>query len=237
MTLAEPPYRVLPSPNHSGRRNQTRGVVIHATRSGKPYLGLQEEYEGTISYIRTPNVQASYNVVIGPWEMAVCVDAPLASWHAEENNLTHLSIGLAQPVIAMSYTRFQVEATAYVTQYWHSLFGFPLQRVFSQYQRGILGHEDTEQGKRSGKSDPGYRWPWDEFIALVREEETLAMTPEQLQELYDLLKAAWGHYANAAPHVQMIKGSPPATAMIEGGKNLAFGIRAAEDALGIEHTV
>jgi hypothetical protein len=40
----------------------------------------------------------------------------------------------------------------------------------SQGLPGIVGHEDTEQGKRGGKSDPGPKWDWDKFIKMVRGE-------------------------------------------------------------------
>lgn len=50
---------------------------------------------------------------------------------------------------------------------------------------GLVGHEDTANGHKVGKTDPGPMFPWDEFIAEVRhqmEGEASMPTQEEINE-------------------------------------------------------
>ena len=38
----------------------------------------------------------------------------------------------------------------------------------TQTKKGLIGHEDSEQGERDGKSDPGPKFDWNHCLALVR---------------------------------------------------------------------
>ncbi len=152
-------------PNYTANRPTTRGCIIHATRSGLD-IGLESEYTLTVSYMLTPGSNSSH-FVVGPSQVARLVHDQDASWHALENNFTHLGLEVAQPKPATPFTDFQYQATADIVKKWAKAYGIPLTRVFSQAQLGIIGHEDTEQGKRDGKSDPGPQWDWDKFMGLL----------------------------------------------------------------------
>lgn len=45
---------------------------------------------------------------------------------------------------------------------------FVTQRKDQPFPRGFTAHDETANGKKLGKTDPGPRWPWDDFLALVR---------------------------------------------------------------------
>jgi hypothetical protein len=155
------------SPNFEPKRSETMGVVIHATR-GKA-TSLDDEYRGSVSWLSTPRSEVSAHFCVGPTEVTRLVHDEDLAWHAQENNHTHLGIEICQPETQPDYTDFQYRATAEIVRGWARRYGFPTKRVLSQTQPGIIGHEDSEQGKRNGKSDPGPRFSWDRFLALVND--------------------------------------------------------------------
>jgi N-acetyl-anhydromuramyl-L-alanine amidase AmpD len=166
-------------------RTTTRGVVIHATRGGG--ADLAADYRGAVGFMLNPVNQVSAHFCVGPTEVTRLVHDHDAAWHSQENNRTHLGIEIAQPASQPEYSDFQYRATAEIVRLWAARYGFPVERVFTQEQAGLIGHEDTEQGKRHGKTDPGPRFDWDRLLGLVGEaSEQSAVSVDELE-----LKA-WG---------------------------------------------
>ena len=98
------------------------------------------------------------------------VDDADVAWHAGENNHTHLGMEIAQPRADSPYSDDEYRAAALLVRDWCDKYGIPKVHVRSQSERGIIGHEETAQGRRAGKSDPGRAFNWDYFMRLVREE-------------------------------------------------------------------
>lgn len=157
------PIPVTPSPNHSGPRASTTGVVIHATRSGqRPPWDLAMEFSSTISWFSNPQAQVSAHAVVGGYgEVGFPIDADVVGWHDPSTNATHLGIEVCQPTYDHPYTERQYGATAALVREWAWFYGFAMDRVH------IVGHEETPSGSSQGKSDPGYCWSWDHFMAML----------------------------------------------------------------------
>jgi N-acetyl-anhydromuramyl-L-alanine amidase AmpD len=148
------------SPNFDEGRNWTRGIIIHSTRSSiatNPEL----EYGRTIRYFMMPTAQAAAHRVIGTAEGQHCqmVQDHNTAWHAREDNRDHLGIELAQGVDGQPFSEWQYRTGAAVCADWIRRYG----------DMPIVGHEETEQGKRDGKSDPGHMWHWGYFRACMQE--------------------------------------------------------------------
>lgn len=166
---------------HGGARARTLGVVIHATRSGKRW-SAEEEMAASVRYLRTSG-EASAHVVVGTRETAAVVSDELEAWHARPPlNQTHLGMEVVQATPDVAFSDWQYAEVARLVVAWSRRWGFPLQRVWSQTVPGIIGHEDTENGKSDGKSDPGPLWDW---TRLQREIERLTGTNHDIDRLRD----------------------------------------------------
>lgn len=161
------PYAVQLTEAHGPRRLSTTGIVIHTTRSDSHTNTLQEEYLGTITYFMDPEGDSSH-FVVGPQQVCRIVRDNDEAYHSRENNHTHLGIEIAQPLITTPLTDFMYNAAADIVRQWCDKNRIPKRRVYSQYTPGIVGHEDTEQGKKDGKSDPGPAFDWPRFMRLVQ---------------------------------------------------------------------
>jgi len=158
------PHLVLQSPNHGGPRSQTRGVVLHSTRSGATGTdALSQEYDRTISWFMQPGAEASAHRVIGyvPGQHAQLVADDNIAWHAGDLNEAWLGIEFCQPRPEDPYSQWQIETGAAVVAEWLRQYGLEPSAAT------IVRHQDTEQGRREGKSDPGDRFPLGAFVDLV----------------------------------------------------------------------
>jgi hypothetical protein len=187
------PYREsLAHPENwsAGPRATTLGVVIHATRGGgRP----ETELSATVNWFKNADAQVSAHLVIGlpPFsEVVRCVRDDDVAWHAREANRTHLGIEICQPTPTTPITAFQYEAAAEACRLWATKYNFPLRRVMTITQPGIVGHEDTEPGKRDRKSDPGPAFDWPRFLALL--DATPAPTRAELEALARAAAARYG---------------------------------------------
>jgi N-acetyl-anhydromuramyl-L-alanine amidase AmpD len=170
IALSVPTRTAMASPENyrTGPRARTIGVVIHTTRGGgRP----ETEFSSTIAWFQNPDAQVSAHLVVGhtPFdEVARCVHDDDVAWHCREANATHLGIEICQAQPTDPLTDFQYRAAAEACRLWATKYGFPLARVTSQNTPGLVGHEDTEAGKRDHKSDPGPAFDWPRFLKLVR---------------------------------------------------------------------
>lgn len=141
------------SPNHGPKRTETRGIILHSTRSGVSIGAdrLSREYGITVNYFRMPAAQASAHYVVGydEGQVAQMVDLDYMCWAQQEDNEYYIGAEFTQPLPTDAYSQWQLETGRSLL---HSLalrYGFPLDR------QHVLRHMDTAQGKRNGKSDPG----------------------------------------------------------------------------------
>lgn len=173
---------------------EKRNIFIHCTR-GKGG-SLDAEYTSTTAWMMRKSTDASpvpsAHFVVGPTEITRMVKDGNRAWHAEEANAFALSIEIAQPETQPPFVDFQYRATAAICRNWCELYGIPKVRVMSQASRGIIGHQDSEQGKRWGKIDPGWRWNWPYFMGLV---DNIAggngLTEEQIKQVLVQLNDMW----------------------------------------------
>jgi len=99
--------------------------------------------------------------------------------HAGYLNPRSLGAECCQPTIDTPFTILQITALARDVRHWCDTYGIPKVRVFDEKQAGIIGHEDTAQGKGCGKTDPGPLFPWSKFLALLEDD----MTEEEKKRL------------------------------------------------------
>lgn len=180
--------------NRDTGRYGWRNIFLHATR-GFGGRSLEDEYRATVSYFLTPGVPASAHYVVGPSEVTRMVADNDTAFHARENNPYSLSIEVAQPESQPDFTEFQYHAAAQIVRAWCDAYSIPAKRVWSQNARGLISHDDSEQGKREGKTDVGPKWNWDHFMALVHEYEgeDASLTEAQRVEVLANYDVLWGN--------------------------------------------
>ena len=106
-----------------------------------------------------PGTVSSQRVIgIEPEMHAQMVADDLIAWHAQEDNPWWLSIEFTQPLPGAHYTDWQIEIGQWVVAGWFKKYGLEASR------QTIRRHEDTAQGIRCGKSDPGGMFPYQDFI-------------------------------------------------------------------------
>ena len=123
---------------------------MHSTRGRQGDLNL--EYQATLNWFRSQASQNSSHTVIGYFEgqHARIVDDNLSAWHAGEHNPYSLGVELVQPTRDHAFSDWQYAELNRLIGWWKS------QHAIEQ----VLGHEQTPQGVRVGKTDPGYMFDW-----------------------------------------------------------------------------
>ena len=99
-------------------------------------------------------------------------DSPALTYGADEWGV---SIEVAQSAALEAFTADQVEAIAQVMAELNRAFSIPLtwlsyldQLRAKPVPMGHVGHEDTANGRRTGKTDPGDKFPWVQSLARAR---------------------------------------------------------------------
>jgi len=157
------------SPNYNNRPPRGGVVIIHATRSTVSMN--PSEFEGTLNYFSDRNSEASSHWVIArDGRKARVVPDNLQAWHAAEDNAIAWGIELEQGVESDGFPLMQMESLIEVSRDYVAM-GVPAQRIYTTSAKGFVGHQDTAQGKRLGKSDPGSGFMWTAFIAALEEDD------------------------------------------------------------------
>jgi N-acetyl-anhydromuramyl-L-alanine amidase AmpD len=159
------------SPNFSANRRRTDGIIIHSTRGNS--ANPETDYHATINWFLNPQSEVSAHVVVGPRKVCRMVNDADVAWHAGQHNGTHLGMEIAQPRPDTPYTDFQYAAAAAVALAWCAKYNIPIKHVKDEKQPGIIGHQETRQGKGAGKTDPGAPFDWKRFIGLMIEPDPM----------------------------------------------------------------
>lgn len=158
--------RWSPNVNRDGNgvplRLNARTVIIHATRSGKSMNPT--EFIGTLNYMATPGTVSSQWVIARDGRAARCVPDDQQAWHAGEDNDNAFGIELEQGAEQDGFTAPQIDKLVAVCKGYMVDFGVAPVHATSSTMSGFIGHQETAQGQRSGKSDPGAGFPWDAFM-------------------------------------------------------------------------
>lgn len=164
-------------------------VIIHATRSGTS--GNPNEYIGTLNWMRRDDIpldqRVSSHEVIGraAGQTAQVVPRNKQAWHAGEHNVIAWGVELCQGVNADGYTEPQLEQLVDLAIDYCTFHGVAARHSPNTSTSGFIGHEETPQGKRNGKSDPGTTFPWIWFLdELVRRLPKANSLPTR-QEIID----------------------------------------------------
>ncbi len=170
------PDLVKLSPNFSPGMPNGKLVVIHATRSDTGSLN-PTEFEGTLNWFRKtaaddPNAGTSAHWVVARdgRKARVVLDTNKAQ-HAVEHNLVAWGIELEQSQDGDGFTEAQIAALVSICKGYVEDFGVAVVHTLEVTKSGFIGHEETPQGKRVGKTDPGKQFDWAEFIELLGEDE------------------------------------------------------------------
>src|SRR4029453_7401411 len=138
-----------------GPRPQTIGIVIQATVRGE--RTVDNEYLSTISWLTTPDSQASAHLLVGDGKFReVCRlvhDDELASLDRELNQ-TRLALLICQPTPTSPISDFQYQAAAEACRLWAAKYGFPIRRVTDPAQAGVLGPPSFDWSRFMSLANP-----------------------------------------------------------------------------------
>ncbi len=173
------------------RTGDIKYIIIHSTR-GPTTNELQ--YRATINWFSNPTNKSgrapfywgsSADYVVGHTGLVAKANVNLrtsranwsAGWGGEISaypaDRYGISIELAQATVNTPFTARQMAALIDLCRKLGVQFTIPPRRIRTLTQneptipRGYVGHEDTANGKKTGKTDPGPRFPWDWFIEEV----------------------------------------------------------------------
>lgn len=151
------------SPNFNDAPVSGRTVIIHSTRSGKSMNPT--EWFGTLNYMMTLDTVSSHFVISRRGEIARVVPDDKQARHAAEDNDNTWGIELEQGSELDGFTQIQLNTLVRVCkEVYMANFAVPPVHARLSSEPGFIGHQETAQGRRSGKSDPGVLFPWVWFI-------------------------------------------------------------------------
>lgn len=200
MKAGEPPISRRAA-HHSGAGNKPiRRVVIHATCPGVGYPAASKKgaASGTAKYFQMASSGGSAHYIYDSSRHEEhCVPENTIAWHAPPN--PH-SIGI-EICGEASYTREQwlsdlvwpaVEEAAARTRELCQRYDLPMRKLTVAQVKadaeGVCGHVDVSLAfRQADHTDPGRRFPWDEFMHLVNgdaaPEPALSTTEDIVKEL------------------------------------------------------
>ena len=203
-----------------------RAVMIHATRGGQllrtSIAGHRLETTSTINWFKSEESQASSNLIVSPVEIVRMVSDEDYAWHAKEHSDWAYSIEMTQSLPTDPFLDGHYELLARASRHYVSLGVPPVYLPhYSNGMEGFTGHEDSEQGVRDGKSDPGSMFDWDRFIAMIQEPvEEDDMKPQLIREASSpyvfILDGVWYSYLRRLEDASEL-GIPTAIKVVKDG--------------------
>ena len=187
MTIAT---RYIHGNNSGPYLRRPKVVVMHSTRSTIASKTDAQELESTLNWFTNPN-GASSHWVLSELERVRVVTDDLIAWHSSYFNPLSWGVELTQPTIDRPFTDGHYDNASLVGQRYVKLGVAP---VWLSYwdgdldTSGFVAHQDTKQGRESGKSDPGPEFDSARFIAGL--EETV--TQSEFNKMYEKAVSEYG---------------------------------------------
>ncbi len=168
MTLAT---RTINGNNSGPYIRRPKIVVMHATRSGIATKTDAQELSSTLNWFTNPD-GASAHWVLSETERVRVVTDDLIAWHSAYLNSRSRGIELTQPTIDRPFQNGHYDNAALVGKHYVKLGVAP---VWLDYwdgndASGFVAHQDTKQGRESGKTDPGPQFDRVRFIASLEDK-------------------------------------------------------------------
>ena len=215
------PWLVKP---FAGRDKVIAGVMIHCTRGGSTdpnyddLVGTENWAQSSANGSAAQGWGSYWDEVIGrrTGERVISTDwdNEYASWCAGYGGagtwaagIYYIQIEVCQSRIDQPFTDVQIESAAESVGMKARRYGFPIQRIPYLAQtgtppKGICTHEDSANGRKTGKSDPGPLFPWAHFLERARHyagevDEVDPRLEEMIWRMVDLLLGAPGQTTDA----------------------------------------
>lgn len=156
------------------RNADINGLLWHCTRGGQWYDAVTEQRatinwftsSGNIIHRPDGNFAGISNYLIGPQIVEVIPLEYVPRWSSWPSDLHSISVEVCQSNLGQPIEPRVIENCKRLSKWAEEKYGIPHIRVLSSlgdsYWTGHIGHEDTMQGKASGKTDPGSAF-WDPF--------------------------------------------------------------------------
>lgn len=184
------------------RTRRITGILWHSTRGGQWYDG-DTELGAYMNWVRSPNNRVAFaggdyagiaSYGIGPGRIVECVpDDRMPAWSSWPSDEHALSVEVAQSNPGQAIEAATIEACVRFARWAAATYGIPLVRVWPERDQewsGMAGHEDTQQGRAQGKSDPGREF-WAPFLAALEED---GMKAEELARMERLERLVAGNH-------------------------------------------
>jgi hypothetical protein len=179
--------------------------MLHATRSGRiqPDEGERTErwFANPANIVRDDPPWGSFCdlLIFKDGTQVICTDweREYAAWCAGYGEtgtwaagIPYIQVELPQGTPTEPFSEAAIASAAAFTAEMAARYGFSIERIPFLAQvgmppRGIATHEDSANGRKLGKSDPGPLFPWDSYLAQAR-----AIAGEQGVDRFDLLLLA-----------------------------------------------
>ncbi len=196
--MSEYVIKKVPRPSYTRRlrsRGKPRLFIIHATR-GHTTLQLQDD--ATLNWFQYAPDRGGWgstaDVLISAdddfiyefgdimrehsaWSAGYGALGPRYEYGADE---WAISIELAQTDAQEPFTQHVIDKLIWYVRKRAADFDLDIpavhltswsQRTSADVPTGFIGHDETANGRKTGKSDPGYRFPWAEVMRRVAEKE------------------------------------------------------------------
>lgn len=183
------------------RKYVPRLITIHATR-GKSAPNLQ--YSATRNWLQSVSNEqenfswgSSCNFIVGndPGEITLvssfevysswgCGFGETGTWSVDEHGF---SIEIPQSVGLEAFDVDAINNALDVCEYLCRTYNITPVRIpflsqTGEIPSGLVGHEDTANGKKLGKTDPGDKFPWDSFITTLAKRLSPTPSSERVQQ-------------------------------------------------------
>lgn len=186
------------SPNHDGPRQQTKGIVIHATLGGFNHT-LPQEFDSVVAWFNNPASQVSAHAVIGagPHNIWYPIQSNLIGWHCDESNQEWLGVEACKCFVTDKLDPSIEETLAWQCAYWCVQYDIPPQW---STVNGIEEHRNMPSNHQGHRDIGGpFVLERDSFMMAVKGYVAILggngviLTDAQKIKLLDHLNVLWGY--------------------------------------------